>query len=463
MADRCDVCRARIKSYDRTCPACGAAVTNVVELIDIDTPTPALGPEPSKPRPPRRRTGLVIAIAVVALVLGASVMRTVTNRSESPRAAAPTTTAPPAPTPPVADAAKPTFYASLDPLERMPVQLAVVSGGVLHIVSTDAADVTVGPGYAPQWSPTRNWLAFRRGADAIWIVARDGSHERLVGEGTSFAWSPVADRLVVAGDQGVVFALPISGPELFDGRATSSVVWSDDGTRFAYAVDGHLIVADPTGPRQDISVAGIVTPVGWNQSSGVLAWLGGPTDSIDAAADGLRLVAIDTGNSQVRDVGTTLPYPDWIAPSPSRTQLAFVSGAGRDATTGKLLEVCDASTFDCSTMAGHRQLLDPAWSPDGRVLAVTASHSALCNLCLATVSSGALDMISGSNGAVHPLWLTDDRHVLALKDDALWLFDTAQFGAPVLIAGPVSIGDDPGALTVEYDGHTDLGLLVAVG
>ena len=72
--------------------------------------------------------------------------------------------------------------------------------------------------------------------------------------------------------------------------------------------------------------------------------------------------------------------------------------------------------------------------------------------------------IAGSTGAEHPVWLPDGRHILAMKDSALWVYDTQQFAAPVFIAGPLSVDAvDIGIAGIPYYGHTRLSRLVAVG
>jgi hypothetical protein len=62
--------------------------------------------------------------------------------------------------------------------------------------------------------------------------------------------------------------------------------------------------------------------------------------------------------------------------------------------------------------------------------------------------------------------LPDSRHLLAFKDDSLWLFDSEEFAAPVLIAGPLSATGDAHDFetpTPYYFGHTAVGLLAAIG
>jgi dipeptidyl aminopeptidase/acylaminoacyl peptidase len=94
---------------------------------------------------------------------------------------------------------------------------------------------------------------------------------------------------------------------------------------------------------------------------------------------------------------------------------------------------------------------DPAWSPNGSVLAfVEAPPSAATNFYQSTVSSWYAEHtlwllgrgsrvpteVGGANGASVPVWSSDGESLLYVAGDGLWLLPTVR-SRPVRVAGPL--------------------------
>lgn len=167
---------------------------------------------------------------------------------------------------------------------------------------------------------------------------------------------------------------------------------------------------------------------------------------------------------------TTLGYPDWIARSPSGGRLLLVAGEGRTAWHDKSLSVCNVMTAACHplpTQRGH-VALDPAWSPRGNRIAFVQARDRgnvggfgsaqslqawvrTHTLWVASANgSRAHKLAAAGSGVYQPRWSHDGRHLLYVRDNAVWLID-ANGGAPVKVVGPF-----PGTPSLfGYYGHVD--------
>ncbi len=218
------------------------------------------------------------------------------------------------------------------------------------------------PASAPAWSPDGRWLAFassRSGKRDVWRVALDGSPaERLTdvtGELGEFRWSPDGRRMA--------FVLTDPAVPARDARVIG------EAQRFArlYLVD---VAGDATGRG---TAARLLTPQDVQVGGHVGAGMSGP--AFDWAPDGAA-IAFSHSPSPAGD--------DWV-----RADVSVV-----DVATGRTRSLVATPAAEGG----------PAWSPDGRWVAVTVSDAPVTYALTFRV-----ELVSPVNGAVHPLAESFDR------------------------------------------------------
>lgn len=111
---------------------------------------------------------------------------------------------------------------------------------------TDARSHSV----APRWSPDGRWLALARqehGAWSLWLVDRDGEHERrIAGGGPDAAWSPDGTRLAATDGSAVAIVDAKTGEtrRLAEGTRPR---WSPDASTILFSRDGEIAIVPAAG------------------------------------------------------------------------------------------------------------------------------------------------------------------------------------------------------------------------
>lgn len=382
-------------------------------------------------------------------------------------------------------------------------RLAFVWSGQLYLLNGDAGILrrlaAVGLIGNLAWSPDGHWLAYIHvtngdlGSGQLWVVRADGSDAHQVmglpAPVQTFSWSPVANMLAIGlqysphGPSGLWLATPLGRPRELAANGAGAQ-WSPDGGMLAYSAtlqftnplgrsDALYTVPAAGGAPARRFVAkedGIELLGWWPNGKGVLFWRD-PLHSASIAADGLMLYTLPLGGAPTpHPLTTTLTYPDWIARSPSGRRLLLVSGGGREAWHDKSLSTCDVVTAACQAVSTQHGTvaLDLAWSPrDNRIAFVQARDLGNAGgfggtqplqawvqthtLWVASATgAGAHELTAAGAGVYQPQWSHDGRHLLYIRDDAVWLVD-ANGGAPVKIVGPF-----PSAPPLfGYYGHVD--------
>jgi len=319
--------------------------------------------------------------------------------------------------------------------------LAYVQGGDIWIkalpTGTPQRLTTDGHNTSPRWSPSGQWLAFRKERQVmveqeceiprlrpqvcvesvpvlqkqVWVVEAESNSAHSLSQGTSidaFAWSPADDRLAYSTAKGglstadadgadvVTLVSPTTGDDNSSGRL-GRFAWNSDGTLIAY----EWRVQSPTqtltyqglwqvsvGGRErgelyasSLPQKGEAILAGWSpQGRRVLFW---QSESLLASrTDGAPLYSVSAGKAQSNTNAPAqleieevmLSYSDFIAPAPRG-----ISSEMRD--TVALVVGSNRGTWRNKRieLAGRAispkslAAIAPAWSPNGARLAFVAA------------------------------------------------------------------------------------------
>lgn len=292
----------------------------------------------------------------------------------------------------------------------VPARIAFTRNQQLWVL--DAADgktapkqvTTSGKAELIGWSHDGEYLMYTRqeqldsssGPKFLWIVKGDGSNPQLVDPRPIWGrakWSPKERAIAyLTGDSQVRkgFSIAAIGPneqieirQLSTGSEIADIAWMPDGK--------SLIVSMPAAKDRPIQLAKIDLKTGKTTDTnrlgdppkieqGIYPYLAdGLTISPDGryvayfelvnsasiSADGVPIKLFDLFSSTgPKTLGVGLAYPEWLAWSPDSKRLAFVAGAGREATANKQINVIDPATGSKLFDSKEKGKVDtePVWS-----------------------------------------------------------------------------------------------------
>lgn len=307
---------------------------------------------------------------------------------------------------------RPAPTATPDPAPAIDLgRLAYVRGGDIWVITLpDGAPRRLtadGRNREPRWSPSGQWLSFRKDG-ALFVMRADGSSSRPIGSAGIAAWSPAADHLAYItwdADRLLLIepeALP-NTDQSGDGRVViedtlpegeylrlTSLAWSADGARIAFTLSRWR--SDPAGD-QPTAAAIWAAPIESIDTPEPIFALPEPPDAglvlADWTPDGEGLLLWrDEGFSdylsetplQFLPLGGELtaldamqPYADFRSRSPSENLLALTLGAGTSTWENKriaLFSPADGGLADLTDAETVAML--PTFSPDGSRIAYTA-------------------------------------------------------------------------------------------
>ncbi|MCL5265985.1 MAG: DPP IV N-terminal domain-containing protein [Chloroflexi bacterium] len=258
----------------------------------------------------------------------------------------------------------------------------------------------------PTWSPSGEWLAFRKGTAAagryqLWIVRASGTDARSIdivrsGMSQQMAWSPVEDRLAYVSRNGLFVAetggtkpRELVTPSSQEGFGVTSLAWSPDGRWIAFdklertdirpSVQGLLrakadgseikeVYLNPD-PFQTQSYL-----AGWSPDGQVLLFWQGRQMSASMLAGGVPLMRVPVaGGAPVEITKAALAHGDFLAWASDAQKLALVIGNNRSTWYGKTIAVATLSgRLEALSDAGRADLF-PAFSPNGQWIAFTSA------------------------------------------------------------------------------------------
>lgn len=398
-------------------------------------------------------------------------------------------------------------------------KLAYVQGGdiwVKDLLDGEPRRLTHdGNNHEPRWSPSGEWLAFRKvvsrsGPVELWVMSADGGKNIRLNQGDAnigwFKWSSTGDRIAfISSDTG----FPTSVLEVIDadGANRKQVAESHVG-RFAWSPDGEWLAYDHIERRDELGTWGLpwrsasvwrvrwngteaeevhnagepssygFVIQGWSSDASTILYRVDPVFSASALADGFApLFAISkNGDASRQLVEQALLHADFFAPDPVPTdRIALIVGGYRATWTRKGLHLLSVMTGEAvAVTASDVAASSPAWSPDGQRLAYVAMPD---NGDLGGGNEARLGMMdrriylidaNGSNQRQltndpayrdeRPLWSSDGSHILLARvnvegnQGSLWLIST-EGGQPRLVADGLTPTDKGGPIWFGYYGH----------
>jgi Tol biopolymer transport system component len=365
-------------------------------------------------------------------------------------------------------------------------KLAYVQGGDIWVKALPDGEsqrlTTDGRNREPRWSPSGQWLAFRKGDHQVWLISADGNDARSLNEDTvvgPFAWAPAADRLayVANGEMRAIDAdgtdpatlVPQSLPDRDPGQV-GHIAWSPDGAWIAYewveppldqpllTYEGLWKVSSDGRQRAELYASGapekgVAILAGWSlDDQYILFWQGGIL-SASLLSDGPAFYSLPaSGGEPIELVDSVLVHDDFVAPAPQGDWLAVAAGYGRGTWTNKRVAVVKADGGELTWLTEESvAAFSPAWSPDGVHLAYVAMPDRGDLVSEEEMRLGMMERhiwVVNAQGKPQPQRLTDDP---AYRDERpLWSAD----GSHLLFArmeaeGPASLwlipagGGDP--------------------
>jgi WD40-like Beta Propeller Repeat len=339
---------------------------------------------------------------------------------------------------------------------------------------------------APTFSADGKWLAYLEQPHAqLWISRADGSDAHVIRGlrvDSVFGWSPTRDLLAVAtGPERTKQPCPCYTPTRLrlvspDGAVRTlahsswfyGAAWSPDGRSIAaseisFAIS-KVVVYPASGGHGTTWLAitahqrldgmnGIPLQLaGWWPHLGIGVWAFGAGAIRNLDATPLDLIA--RRGAKPRLLGRTLSdgTTDAVAAS-ANGEVAIVTdhGGGRAAWQDKQVDLCGTASCQPLPRSPRTVTVDPAWSSNGDTLDYVEAPNVLVGpwtqkriaawyaahrLLLYNTRTRRTQSVPTADGATAINWATNDRSLLYVRDDAIWLLPTLT-GQPIRIATPL--------------------------
>jgi Tol biopolymer transport system component len=238
-------------------------------------------------------------------------------------------------------------------------------------------------------------------------------------------------------------------------RSEGLWAWSPTGSWLGVVGGGHLILIDPaTDERTDLGqAAGVVTSLAWSPDGTRIAYATVPTEGLNSAPDGsVYVVSVDGGEHALiaESLGHVTGGQEGagMAWSPDGTRIAVIADAGTPT-----LYVMNADGSDRRRLAEHVALEDLSgapnldWSPDGTRIAYATMSDARDKL---QIWSGSPD---GSAPVLVFASTSSSRRGIGLSGVPVWSPDGTEIAFQY---SPTLEGDEGVSLIANADGTGDV-------
>ena len=384
-------------------------------------------------------------------------------------------------------------------------KLAYVQGGDIWVKALPDGEpqrlTTDGRNSEPRWSPSGEWLAFRKDVQ-VWLMRADGNDLHPIdkrGPVSAFAWSPAEDRLAYVAGSGILRleAINADGTDLATliplsicaSGILGHIAWNPDGRWIAYewremqTYQGLWKVSSDGEQLAELYASGApekgeAVLAGWSpDGQHVLFW---QCDVLSASimADGVPLYSLPaSGGEPTKLVDTVLVHDDFLASAPQGDWLAVTAGGYRATWTNKRVAVVEAGGGEPAWLTDDSvAAFSPAWSPDGVRLAYVAmpdrgdlvggddARLGMMKRRIWVVNAQGEPQLQQltDDSAYHderPLWSADGSHLLFARMDAegrasLWLI-LVEGGEPQRVVDELTPLPGPAPGWWGYYGHVD--------
>ena len=356
--------------------------------------------------------------------------------------------------------------------------LAFISQGNLFVLdgTTDKlVAVTTGHQQAsnPAFSPNGKWLTFITSSGS-WLARSNGTDPRKLAGPAQ--WAPNGE-LALSTTGSTTFYAVAENESLRRIESTSPVkIYTVDGTTEYLFFSDTLKVQRPKASSgvERIEIANSLHGVRtlWYETHLTFTAAGGMQGvfmtpvAVLPHHDGLLLTisnyCCDYADGQsLYELQTPLGTPRLLATVLNGTAItfgphstfAFEGGGNRYAWVTKDVKICDGQTAQCSAMRMPKGelSLSPAWSLDGRTLALVEARAGVMGrigqpqidawyathqLFLWSGDRSKPTEVTHTQGAANPVWSSNSKSLLYVKDDALYLVPNRGV-TPEKIAGPL--------------------------
>ena len=234
----------------------------------------------------------------------------------------------------------------------------------------------------PRWSPDGKrivYICLDRYYAWVCAVSADGSNrrdlsERSISPGVWADWSPDGTRIayVFYTEESALWVMSADGNyrwQISDDVMTPA--WSPDGFYLVYAQDGAIYLrrADNSGDARNLSQSkGNNTSPAWSPDGVTIAFV----SDRDGNAE---IYAVNTDGSDPRNLTNHAANDHSPVWSPDGTRIAFISDRdGNEAVYLMNADGSDQHRLMSNPSESARGMGVPAWSPDGRSLAVAVRY-----------------------------------------------------------------------------------------
>jgi Tol biopolymer transport system component len=285
------------------------------------------------------------------------------------------------------------------------------------------------PYLSPSWSPDGKWIAFTNGPDLssssrIGVVSRDGKHTRTLAEGSNPLWSPDGSLIAFLHlDDDLINVMTPTGGGLRRIAALSgspgiyfTAAWSPDGRSLAFLDGTQIVVVSRDGGSrvsllpESFTLAGAPSGLSWSPDGEKLAFIDTDPRTLERMA-----FEIPAAGGAPRAL-VRAPHFDWVAWSAEGSQL-LLSGYADVA----VLRLAGLDLHFVYRASPPWSVDGAAWSASSREVFVTRNGPLERDISLRRRSLGNTRRLTYTPGdESQPAWSPDGRE-LAVRLDGLGL------------------------------------------